>query len=182
MKEIDTFHERVVALHHALGIGPDYLETSKLPLCREPSELVDTELDFYQRPQKLTPDAFQAWCRMKFAAEDTGVALLLISAFRDIDYQHDLIARKVREGRTIEEVLTVNAAPGFSEHHTGRALDIGTTGCDPLVEEFENTSAFEWLISNAAAFGFTLTYPRGNGYGIDYEPWHWCFTATDPRV
>jgi len=74
---------------------------------------------------------------MKLAAEDTGVALLLISAFRDIDYQHDLIARKVREGRTIEEVLTVNAAPGFSEHHTGRALDIGTTGCDPLVKNLK---------------------------------------------
>jgi D-alanyl-D-alanine carboxypeptidase len=122
LKEIDAFNERVVALHHALGIGSDYLETSKLPLCREPSELVDTELDFYQRPQNSTPDAFQAWCRMKLVAEDTGVALLLISAFRDIDYQHDLIARKVREGRTIEEVLTVNAAPGFSEHHILRPL------------------------------------------------------------
>ncbi|MED5385850.1 MAG: M15 family metallopeptidase [Pseudomonadota bacterium] len=182
MNEIDTFNKRVVALHHALGIAPDYIENSKLAFCREPRELVDTELDFYQRPQKLTPEAFHAWTMMKNVADASGIVLLLISAFRDIEYQYHLIARKVQEGRSIEEVLAVNAAPGYSEHHTGRALDIGTIGCDPLVEEFENTTAFQWLTSNAATFGFTMTYPRKNTYGIDYEPWHWCFTGVKPSL
>ena len=50
-------------------------------------------------------------------------------------------------------------------------------GIKSIVEEFENTTAFQWLTSNAATFGFTMTYPRKNTYGIDYEPWHWCFTG-----
>ena len=25
----------------------------------------------------------------------------------------------------------------------------------------------------AGAFGFSMTYPRDNPWGIIYEPWHW---------
>jgi D-alanyl-D-alanine carboxypeptidase len=67
----------------------------------------------------------------------------------------------------------VNAAPGHSEHHTGRAVDIATPGSRPLTEEFEQTDAFRWLSSRAVEFGFSLTYPRDNPWGIAYEPWHW---------
>ena len=65
------------------------------------------------------------------------------------------------------------AAPGHSEHHTGRAVDIATPGSRPLTEEFEDTDAFRWLTSRAVEFGFSLTYPRDNPWGIAYEPWHW---------
>ncbi|MBT8145423.1 MAG: D-alanyl-D-alanine carboxypeptidase family protein, partial [Gammaproteobacteria bacterium] len=63
----------------------------------------------------------------------------------------------------------------FSEHHTGRALDLNTDGCAVLQEEFENTSAFQWLMAEAQSFGFILSYPRDNPWGIVYEPWHWCY-------
>ena len=159
----------------SLGIPADYADSCKLPLCQEPAELVPTEPDFYQRPQTLTPAALAAWQSMKQAAAESGVEIFLISAFRSLQYQHELIESKLQKGRSLTEILTVNAAPGFSEHHTGRAVDLGTSGCPALVEEFENTLAFQWLATNAKRFGFQLSYPRDNASGIGYEPWHWCF-------
>jgi D-alanyl-D-alanine carboxypeptidase len=112
---------------------------------------------------------------LRIAANSAGVSLFLISAFRSIEYQHELIDKKLVEGQAIEDILKVNAAPGYSEHHTGRAIDVGTIGCDALVEEFEDTKAFQWLNINAQEFGFIQSYPKNNSSGIDYEPWHWCF-------
>lgn len=146
-----------------------------MPLCREPDRLVSTELDYYQRPQQLEPAAFRAWQQMKQDAAADNVTLFLISAFRSLQYQTDLIANKIRQGRSLEQVLLVNAAPGYSEHHTGRAIDIGTNNCPALSEEFENTPAFQWLRDRAEGYKFVLSYPRGNTLGIDYEPWHWCY-------
>lgn len=168
---------RVHEIHQSLGIAPEYIESCKLPLCAEPEELTDTEPDFLDRPQKLTPASFAAWTDMKAAAEADGVELFMISAFRSLQYQQELIVRKLEKGQLIADILKVNAAPGFSEHHTGRAIDIGTPDSEPLQECFENTEAFQWLEENASQFGFSLSYPRTNSYGIDYEPWHWCFQA-----
>ena len=75
------------------------------------------------------------------------------------------------------EILQVNAAPGYSEHHGGEALDIGTPGEPPAEESFETTPAFAWLSQHAARHGFSLSYPRDNPHGIVYEPWHWRFRA-----
>lgn len=165
----------IQSLHQALGIPAEYSLDCKLPLCVEPTTLVDTELDFYQRPQRLVPEALKAWTAMREAATEHGVSLFLISAFRGYQYQHDLIAAKLKKGQQIDQILRVNAAPGYSEHHTGRAVDVGTLGCDALSEEFENTPAFQWLKRNSSSFGFRLSYPKGNEFGIDFEPWHWCY-------
>ena len=175
MTTTDDAKTILARLHQALGIPSDYAESCKLPLCIEPETLVNTELDFYQREQRLTPAAFLAWSRMREAALGQEISLFLISAFRGYQYQHDLIAKKLQQGRTITDILRVNAAPGYSEHHSGRAVDLGTLGCDALSEEFENTDAYQWLASNAAGFDFYLSYPRGILSGIDFEPWHWCY-------
>lgn len=175
MNKPDDLMATLQGLHQALGIPPDYVERHKLPLCLEPDVLVDTELDCFQRPQRLTPSAFAAWSGMREAAVQQGVSLFLISAFRSVQYQHDLIARKLQNGQTIEQVLRLNVAPGYSEHHSGRAVDLGTPNCDVLTVDFEKTKAYQWLEENAGAYGFVLSYPRDNPYGISFEPWHWCF-------
>ena len=175
MTNTDDATINLARLHQALGIPRDYAQSCKLPLCIEPETLVNTELDFYHREQRLTPAAFLAWSRMREAALRQEIPLFLISAFRGYQYQHDLIAKKLEQGRTITDILRVNAAPGYSEHHSGRAVDLGTLGCDALSEEFENTAAYQWLAENAEDFDFHLSYPRGNPSGIDFEPWHWCY-------
>jgi D-alanyl-D-alanine carboxypeptidase len=90
-----------------------------------------------------------------------------------VDYQRAIFDRKRSQGVSVDEILRVNAAPGYSEHHTGRAVDIATRGCPPLTEAFDATDAFRWLTNNAVRFGFEMTFPRDNPYGIAYEPWHW---------
>src|SRR3546814_14809475 len=82
---------------------------------------------------------------MHDAAAIDGVELLLISAFRSIEFQAALVRDKLARGITIDEILMVNAPPGYSEHHSGRAIDIGARGIAPLAEAFEVTPAFAWL-------------------------------------
>ena len=114
---------------------------------------------------------------MRAAAAADGVTLLLVSGFRSIDYQARLFRKKINAGQLLSEILAVNAAPGFSEHHTGRAVDIATPGSRPLTAAFEDSGAFRWLAANAGRFGFTMSYPRDNAAGFIYEPWHWAFSS-----
>jgi D-alanyl-D-alanine carboxypeptidase len=123
----------------------------------------------------LAPRAARAWARMVAAARQDGVQLLVVSAFRSTEYQLGILRRKLERGLTIEEILRVSAAPGYSEHHSGRALDITTPGFAALEEEFEQSPAFAWLDKNALPFGFHLSYPRANRHAIAFEPWHWCW-------
>jgi D-alanyl-D-alanine carboxypeptidase len=85
------------------------------------------------------------------------------------------VRAKLARGQSLDEILRVSAPPGYSEHHSGRALDVTTDGARPLELEFEHTAAFQWLERNAGRFGFHMSYPRQNRYGYMYEPWHWCF-------
>ena len=165
-----------IAQAHALGVPRDYARARKLARVREPRQLVCIGLDTQQRPQWLTPHAARAWARMREAALAGGVQLQVVSAFRSTEYQLGILQRKLARGQRIEEILRVSAAPGYSEHHSGRALDITTPGFAALEEAFENSPAFAWLRKHARRFGFQLSYPRRNPHGIAYEPWHWCWS------
>src|SRR5690606_1680760 len=114
-----------------------------------------------------------AWLRMRATAARDGIVLDAISGYRSHDYQLGIFERKLARGLSVDDILRVNAAPGFSEHHAGLALDIGTPGEPPAEESFEATPAFAWLLANAADSGFGMSYPRDNPHGIVYEPWHW---------
>ena len=162
-----------------LGITEEFIEASQMPPCEECTDLVDAGLDLFDRPQQMTLRTFEAWCEMKTAAKSNGLELNLVSAHCSIEYQCGLIHRKLEEGRLIADILLVNAIPGYSEHHTGRALDLHAGDGKPLESAFENHPAFAWLCDNAAEFNFHLSYPKDNPLGIDYEPWHWCFSPGD---
>ncbi len=160
-------------LHEELGIPEGYDADGARPEFAEAVELVEVGPNLVGRMQRLTPEAARAWQAMVAAAAADGVRLLIVSGYRSIDYQARLIRKKLNAGQEVSEILAVNAAPGHSEHHTGRAIDIATPGSRPLTEEFEQTDAFCWLSENAADHGFSMSYPRGNPGGFVYEPWHW---------
>jgi D-alanyl-D-alanine carboxypeptidase len=157
-----------------LGIDPEVLRTRQLPVYPEARQLAPIGLGTDGRDKFLLPSAARAWSRMRDHAATDGIELLLISAFRSYAYQTALIRGKVERGRTIDEILRVNAPPGCSEHHTGRAVDIGVSGCAPLEAAFDATSAFQWLTTHAGSHGFSLSFPKDNPQGYIYEPWHWC--------
>jgi len=129
----------------------------------------------FDRETFLHPAAEKAWVRMKIVANLSKINLQMISAYRSLDYQKDLIEKKLAKGIDMKDILKVNVLPGYSEHHTGCAIDIGSEGAAVLETEFDQSDAFKWLLQNAKHYGFSMTYPKGNTTGVCYEPWHWCF-------
>lgn len=160
-------------LHTELGIPADYAADGSLPVYEEASRLVEIGPNLVGRMQRLTPLAAARWEQMVEAARDDGITLMVVSGYRSFEYQAALIRKKLNAGQVIGDILTVNAAPGFSQHHAGGAVDVASPGTRPLTEEFEESEAFQWLTDEAAGFGFAMTYPRDNRYGFIYEPWHW---------
>ena len=162
-----------------LGIPRSYCLDRGMPTYEDAVELVSAGLDVAGRERWLRPAAAAAWHRMRAEAEREGAILLLVSAFRSFDQHRGILERKLAAGQTLEDILAVNAPPGYSQHHSGNAVDLATPGCALLSEDFERTVAFEWLRKSAASHGCSLTYPRGNSYGINYEPWHWAFSSDE---
>lgn len=169
-------HDKVLSeMLASLGITHDILACKRLPYYPDARELAVAETGADGRQYLLIPAAAAAWQKMKQAAAADGIVLELVSAFRDIERQAEIIRAKLAKGMAIDTILTLSAPPGYSEHHTGRAADINTPGCEATEEPFEHTDAFRWLTRHAERFRFTLSYPRGNSLGFIYEPWHWCW-------
>jgi D-alanyl-D-alanine carboxypeptidase len=158
-----------------LGLDEGYGARVGLPLVGEPTLLALAGFDRFRRPLWLHTQAARAWRRLRDAAPRDDVVGEAISGYRSHDYQLGIFERKLARGLTVDEILSVNAAPGYSEHHSGRALDIGAIDDPPAEESFERTPAFAWLRAHAAGYGFVMSYPRDNPHGIVYEPWHWCW-------
>jgi D-alanyl-D-alanine carboxypeptidase len=175
---MNDFKNSIETIHNHLGIPKDYAQEYGLVLHMEARELVEIENDIFDRPQKLTPEAASAWRAMKAHAQTEGIDLNIVSAFRSVTRQSEIIQRKINAGQSMGEILKVSAAPGYSEHHTGRAVDITTNDCEPLSESFDTTAAFKWLQENAHVHSFSLSYPKNNKQGIAYEPWHWAYHPT----
>jgi zinc D-Ala-D-Ala carboxypeptidase len=113
-------------------------------------------------------------------AELDGVYLMPVSGFRTIEDQEYLFFDVTAErGQGPTERAEVSAPPGYSEHHTGYAVDLLDADRPDvgLVEEFEQTPAFKWLQKNAAYYSFEMSFPRDNPQGVTYEPWHWRFVG-----
>lgn len=160
-------------LHQELGIPANYGDERDLPYYEETTDLIDVGPNLVGTVQRLTPEAAAKWQQMVEAASGGGIRLLIVSGYRSYEYQAELIRKKITAGQVIDEILTVSAAPGYSQHHTGTAIDIATPGSRPLTEEFETSDAFQWLTGYAADYGFSMSYPRDNPYGFIFEPWHW---------
>ncbi|HTD03244.1 M15 family metallopeptidase [Undibacterium sp.] len=161
-----------------LGIRQSLLDARGFVVQEEAQRLQVAEIDEDGREFLLTPATTAAWHSMKIAAQQDGVTLVMVSAFRSVQRQVEIVRGKLEAGQAIADILTIVAPPGYSEHHTGRAIDIGSDEDTPELEvEFETTAAFTWLTQHANAFGFSMSYPRGNSSGFQYEPWHWCHTA-----
>lgn len=171
-------HPHLVALHEELGISRALLITRGLLAYGEAECLEVVERGADGREHLLLPMAASAWRALRAAAVADGITLFVVSAFRSIERQAEIVRRKLEGGMHIEAILAVSAPPGYSEHHTGRAVDVSTPGVPTLEVEFDRTPAFAWLSDRGSAFGFHLSYPVGNPQGYQYEPWHWCFHHT----
>ncbi|NHC34034.1 M15 family metallopeptidase [Scytonema millei] len=129
---------------------------------------------------RLRQAAAQEFQAMVQAARASGVNLVPISGFRSTkDQQHIYFDIQAERGQSVTKRAEVSAPPGYSEHHTGYAVDIGdgNTPATNLNTNFEKTKAFKWLEANAARFHFEMSFPKNNSQGVNYEPWHWRFVG-----
>jgi D-alanyl-D-alanine carboxypeptidase len=120
--------------------------------------------------------------RMLAAAAADGVRLEVRSGFRSADYQArvhaDWVAR-VGQARADE----VSARPGYSEHQTGLAVDVGSgsrPGCD-FEACFDATDEGRWVAQRAGEFGFVVRYTAADQGVTGYAPegWHLRYVGVD---
>ncbi|MEB3229845.1 MAG: M15 family metallopeptidase [Leptolyngbyaceae bacterium] len=129
---------------------------------------------------RLRETAAKSFTEMANAARTQGVLLQPLSGFRtEAEQEYLFFEVKKNRRQSSQERATVSAPPGYSEHHTGYAIDIG----DPnqpsthLEASFAETPAFEWLEENAAAYGFELSFEGVSNSTVNYEPWHWRYVG-----
>ena len=166
---------RIDEFARELGIPHNYGQLRQLSLQTEATELVSIGNSPERKACRLIRPAAQAWHRMHAAARGLDIELLPLSGFRSVERQVEIIRGKLAVGENISDILRSIAAPGYSEHHTGRAIDIGSDEVPPLEEAFADTRAFAWLRLHAEEHGFKMSFLRNNPHGFVYEPWHWCW-------
>jgi len=107
-------------------------------------------------------------------AEKAGIDIKIISAYRSFGKQSDL-----KSSYTFVYGSGANrfsADQGYSEHQLGTTVDFTTTKIGASYTGFEKTPTYQWLLENAYAYGFILSYPENNQY-YQFEPWHWRFVG-----
>ena len=130
---------------------------------------------------EIHTDTYKALKLMSAAAAADGINLVFLSGYRSIDLQRQIFyGRKSTRNQIAIQRAKVSAPPGYSEHSTGYAIDLGdsTMRETDFEEDFELTPAFQWLRKNAARYHFVLSFPKGNPQKVSYEPWHWRYEGT----
>jgi D-alanyl-D-alanine carboxypeptidase len=128
----------------------------------------------------LRKSAAQAYRSMVAAARQEGITLVCISGFRSKTDQNSLFFDvKAERAQVATERAKVSAPPGYSEHHTGYAVDVGDGNVPAmnLNPNFDKTAAYRWLQANAARYSFEMSFPKNNRQGVSYEPWHWRYVG-----
>src|SRR6266849_3040313 len=131
--------ERIRSILTSLEIPADVIAARSLVLHPEAQELVVAATGDDGREYLLGPAAAVKWREMSAAALSDGVVIKIGSAFRSVDRQAEIVRAKLGEGMSLDAILCVSAPPGYSEHHTGRAIDVTTPEGAPLEPEYEKT-------------------------------------------
>lgn len=143
------------------------------PVDFAPSDLAMPEGVENEFTQPLRAPAAAAVEQLIRGAEQAGLKVRIISAYRDYATQVTLYDRYVeRDGK--QQADTYSARPGHSEHQTGLAVDFDDFGDCYLAACFGQTPAGKWIAAHAAEYGFVIRYPEGKQEvtGFMPEPWH----------
>lgn len=139
-------------------------------------ELVESK-DAWGDKVMLEKKAYDAYLKLKEDLEKDKVYIELDSIYRSVAEQQDLWDRWSKE-KGIDYVKKYVAVPGYSEHHTGLAIDICIKKNGKLIYENDDMIAekkiFAKIHEKLADYGFILRYPKGKDRitGYSYEPWH----------
>jgi len=139
-------------------------------------ELVESK-DAWGDKVQIEKKAYDAYLKLKEDLEKEKVYIELDSIYRSVAEQQDLWDRWTKE-KGIDYVKKYVAVPGYSEHHTGLAIDICIKKNGKLIYENDDMIAekkiFAKIHEKLPTYGFILRYPKGKDKitGYSYEPWH----------
>ena len=128
--------------------------------------------------------AYEAYEKLAAEMEKEGVHTELDSAYRSTEAQQEIVedfTKKYGE----DYVKKYVAVPGYSEHHTGLALDLYLIVDGKTMYENEDlvkcTPEWEKIHAKLADYGFILRYLEGKEdiTGYNYEPWHIRYVGVD---
>ncbi len=141
----------------------------------EPDNLI-TIAEKYTDDEKLkgNREAVNALIQMMEAAKIDDLEMKVNSAYRSYEDQEEL-AEYYRKWYGDNYVTNYVAKPGFSDHHTGLAFDIGNTSKTKFIESKE----YKWLQNNAYKYGFIARFPKGGESitGFRSEPQHYRYVG-----
>lgn len=132
------------------------------------------------RDIRLRTNAAEQFEAMVQAARRDGAQIVPLSGYRSYSEQEEIFfGVRAARGQDAQTRAEVSAPPGYSEHHTGYAIDIGDANQTNthLNQSFEETPAYRWMDANATRYSFELSFPRNNSQQVAFEPWHWRFTG-----
>lgn len=133
------------------------------------------------RTHYLRDCAASALESMFAAAAQEGITLVTCSSYRSASYQASLYNNYVAMYGTAT-ADTISARPGYSDHQTGLAADIGDHDqATVFTQAMENTVEGQWLYAHAHEYGFILRYPKGKEWitGYSFEPWHYRYVGVE---
>lgn len=161
-----------------------YIEGQKLPSNPTYIKNILIANKKYPLPSTFAPGeskaARVAFDKMAAEAKLDGFNLHAFSTYRAYDYQVVLYDRyEAKDGKKAAD--TYSARPGYSEHQTGLAFDIGEVNFEQhwASSSFGDTKAGQWVNSNAHRYGFILRYPKGKEHitGYMHESWHFRYVG-----
>lgn len=128
-------------------------------------------------------NALEPLARLLKAAELDGISLSVAAGFRSVETQRRTFeAGAKKKGISPRSYAWWTAPPGFSEHHTGLAVDFvdpGRPRTNFKPSSFSKTGAYAWLKTHAKGFGFELSFGQNSGLRVAFEPWHWRFVGDE---
>jgi len=161
--------------------GIDYLalvnKTHELPAGWEDAVEIVSFKNSEDWDVNVEKKAYDAYLELKADLEDEGVYIDLDSAYRSVAEQQEIVDDFTKKYGA-EYVKQYVAVPGFSEHHTGLALDLFLIIDGKGVYENEDMVTYpdiwEKIHAKLAKHGFILRYlpEKKIETGYSYEPWH----------
>lgn len=143
----------------------------------EPNDLMIIPSEYAgEENLKSSRIAFNAFKQMSDAASKEGLGIVINSAYRSYQDQIDL-AEYYKKWYGQSYVDKYVAKPGYSEHQTGLAYDIGSRS----VNVFANSKEYEWMKNNAYKYGFIERFTKKYEHitGFRMEPWHYRYVGKD---
>ncbi len=117
-------------------------------------------------------------------ATNAGLKIWVSTGYRSFERQEQIFSRNVNDAiangltkdEAFREVMRETSLPGYSEHHTGLAIDFNAADI-----EFTETAEYSWLIEHSQNYGFILRYPQDkeNITGRPFEPAHFRYVGEE---